>query len=69
MVTRQQRLDDFDSAGEPQRTNRWNCFAKITMALTCFLFPVGGLMAYGAALGPTIRLMPMSLGGEGNRPG
>jgi hypothetical protein len=36
------------------------------MALTCFLFPVGGLMAYGAALGPTIRLMPMSLGGEGN---
>jgi hypothetical protein len=39
------------------------------MALTCFLFPVGGLMAYGAALGPIFRLMPMSLGGEGNRPG
>ena len=38
------------------------------MARTCFLFPVGGLMAYGAALGPTISLMPTSLGGEGKDP-
>jgi hypothetical protein len=36
------------------------------MALTCFLFPVVGLTAYGAALGPTIRLMPPLLAGVGN---
>ncbi len=35
------------------------------MALTCFLFPVVGLTAYGAALAPT-RLMPPLLAGEGN---
>jgi hypothetical protein len=39
---------------------------KITMALTCFLFRAVGLTAHGTALGPTIRLMPTSLGGEGN---
>jgi hypothetical protein len=36
------------------------------MALTCFLSPVVGWMAYGAALGPTIRLMPPLLGGVSN---
>ena len=36
------------------------------MALTCFLFPVFGLMARGVASGPTVRLKPTSLGGEGN---
>jgi hypothetical protein len=39
---------------------------KITMALTCFLFRAVGLTAHGTALGPTIRLMPTSLAGEGN---
>jgi hypothetical protein len=39
------------------------------MALMCFRFPVVGLMAYGSALGPTIGLMPTSLGGEGNKYG
>jgi hypothetical protein len=39
---------------------------KITMALTCFLFPVVGLTTRGAALGLTIRLKPKSLGGEDN---
>lgn len=36
------------------------------MALTCFLSPVVGWMAYGAALDPTTRLMPTLLAGEGN---
>jgi hypothetical protein len=36
------------------------------MALMCFLFPVFGLTARGAASGPTVRLKPTSLGGEGN---
>jgi hypothetical protein len=36
------------------------------MAPTCFLFPVVGLMARGAALGLTMRLKPKSLGGEDN---
>jgi len=40
---------------------------KITTAPTCFLFPVAGLTARGAASGPTIRLKPKSLAGEGNK--
>jgi hypothetical protein len=36
------------------------------MALTCFRSPVVGWTAYGAALDPTIRLMPPLLAGEGN---
>ena len=32
----------------------------------CFLFPVFGLTGRGVASGPTVRLKPMSLGGEGN---
>jgi hypothetical protein len=49
-----------------QPGNLWNCFVKITMALTCFLSPVVGLMEGGAASGPTIRLKPTSLAGEGS---
>src|SRR5258705_9497789 len=36
------------------------------MALTCFLFRAVGLTAHGTALGPTIRLKPTSLDGEGS---
>ena len=61
MATRQQRLDQMVNR---QPVTAWNCFAKITMAPTCFLFPVYGLTACGAAPGLTIRLKPKSLGGD-----
>jgi hypothetical protein len=44
----------------------WNCFVKITLAPTCFLFPVFGLTVCGGAPDPTIGLKPKSLGGEGS---
>ncbi len=34
--------------------------------ITCFLFRAVGLTAHGTALGPTIRLKPTSLDGEGS---
>ena len=64
MATRQQRLDQMVNR---QPVTAWNCFAKITMAPTCLLFPVYGLTARGAAPGLTIRLKPKSLGGKGNK--
>jgi hypothetical protein len=66
MVTRQQRLDDFDSAGEPPAGELMELLCEDHNALTCFLFPVFGLTARGTASGPTVRLKPTSLGGEGN---
>jgi hypothetical protein len=66
MVTRQQRINDFDSAGEPPAGELMELLAKITMALMCSLFLAFGLTARGVATGPTVRLKPTSLGGEGN---
>jgi hypothetical protein len=66
MVTRQQRLDDFDSVGEPPAGELMELLCEDHNGTYVLPFPVVGLTAYGAVLGPIIRLMPTSLGGEGN---
>ncbi len=49
-----------------QPGNRPNCFVKITMAPTYFLFPAVGWTERGAASRPAFGLKPTSLAGEGN---
>ena len=59
MATRQQRLDQMVNR---QPVTAWNCFAKITMAPTCFLFPVYGLTARGGAPGLTNQIEAKVIG-------
>jgi hypothetical protein len=68
MVTRQQqRLNDFDSDGQPPIGELMELLCEDHNG-TYVLLPLSlRWMAYGAALDPTIRLMPTLSAGERSR--
>jgi len=66
MVTRQQRLNDFESNGQPPAGELMELLCEDHNGTYVLPFPVFGLMARGAAVRSDVRLKPTSLGGEGN---
>jgi hypothetical protein len=66
MATRQKRLDDFDSNGEPPAGELMELLCEDHNGTYVLPFPVVGLMERGAPSGPTVRLKPTSLAGEGS---
>jgi hypothetical protein len=66
MATRHQRISDFDSEGEPPAGDLMELLCEDSDGTYVLPFPFVGLMARGAAPGPTIRCKPKSLGGEDN---
>jgi hypothetical protein len=63
MVTRPQRLNDFDSDGQPPIGELMELLCEDHNVLP---FPCRWVDGVGGASGPIIRLMPPLLGGVGN---
>jgi hypothetical protein len=69
MVTRQQRIDEFGSDGEPPAGELMELLCEDHNGTYALPFPVAGQTERGTAAPLAIELKSMLLAGEGNKDG